>query len=88
MKKIITNATDAICYNCGARGATTSRADGGYVICAACGKAGYLRDPRGHAFQPVYGPARTFRASKYTPELPDRRIKQQPWPLIRERRAV
>lgn len=84
MKKTITNAIDAICYNCGAKAHV--RLEHGQITCTACGSIN-LRDPRGNAFEPVFGPAGTYRASRYTPEMPDRRVNDRPWPLVRERRA-
>lgn len=83
--KTITNARDAICYNCGEIAQVTI--EHGQPVCSACRKTGFLRDPRGKAFEPIYGPARTYRASVYTPEMPDRRVSNRIWPKIRERRA-
>ena len=85
MKKTITNAKDATCYNCGATAQITL--EHGQTVCTRCGSIN-LRDPRGRAFEPTFGPARTYRASRYTPELPCRRDNDRHWPQIRERRSV
>lgn len=84
MKKTITNAKDATCYNCGATAHV--RLEHGQTVCTACGSIN-LRDPRGHAFEPVFGPVRTYRASRYTPELPCRRENDRLWPKAQERRT-
>lgn len=86
MKKTITNAKDALCYNCGELAAVTIQHN--EPACSACGKVGYLRDPRGKVFEPTYGPAKFFRASKYTPPVPDRRINNRLWPKAQERRQA
>ena len=85
MKKTITNKQDATCYTCGATAQITL--EHGQTVCTRCGSIN-LRDPRGNVFEPTFGPAATFRASRYTPPVADRRTNDRPWPLIRERRAV
>lgn len=87
MKKIIINPQDAVCHGCGTAGEVARH----YIysaqpICMACGSLD-VRDHRGRAFEPIFGPAKTFRASKYTPPVPDRRVRNVPYPSIRDRRA-
>ncbi len=85
LSKDIINQQDGTCHGCG-RAGQVSLALPIQPICMVCGSTD-IRDPRGKAFEPMFGPAATYRASRYTPELPDRRTNDRPWPLIRERRA-
>lgn len=89
MKKTITNKQDATCQRCGSIGQPVmpTWVPAWQPVCGSCGSAD-LRDPRGKTFEPTYGAASTYRASKYTPEMPDRRTECRSWPLIRERRAA
>lgn len=69
MKLVISNADEALCFECGEIG--------GPPKCPKCGGELFI-DKRGKRFEPVYAPAATFRASPYTPLVGCRRVAQRP----------
>lgn len=85
LNKVVINQQDGTCHGCGRVGQIALVLPV-QPICMVCGSLD-IRDPRGHAFEPMFGPARTYRASRYTPELPDRRVNNRMWPKAKERRA-
>ena len=82
--KIIKNRADAICMGCFAHDSAVVVA--GRVVCWECGQRDFI-DNGGDIFQPLFGddPGATYRASRYTPALPDRRVNHRRMPLVKER---
>lgn len=86
MKRIITNAEDACCPRC-ITGKRAIIGPNNTPICERCGNDLLIDRRTGETFVPIYGPARTFQASKYTPPVPCRRESNRLWPESKERRA-
>ena len=84
--KTIVNAKDAGCRTCFF--SPGAELVDGVVVCKGCGSRDLIDVKKGGVFEPVFGvdPEKTFRASKYTPPLPDRRKARRAWPVSRERR--
>ena len=82
MKRIV-NKTDSYCSDC--QGYHCAELVDGRVLCEHCGSP-LLLDRTGQIFQPLFAPARMYRASRYTPPRPDRRHNSRPWPKHKERR--
>jgi len=83
--KILINGNDAFCLRCFVGDAVLNSA--GDVVCSYCGRRDLI-DHQGEIFQPLFEPAKTWQASRYTPAQPERRISQRAWPKIKERRAA
>jgi len=80
--KTIINKHEAICTDCGASDVI---AVNNMAMCQNC-RSFNLCTSDGKEFSPVYGETSFYKASKYTPELPDRRRDTRKVAKILERR--
>ncbi len=56
-------------------------------ICELCGNQNLLDIIGMNIFIPFYEHFKTYKASSYTPSMPDRREDSRSYPIIRDRRA-
>ena len=86
MKKI-TNAADAACLSCFVGDHAVINKTG-QVVCENCGSMNLTSRTKPGTFEAEFGgPAKTYKASVYTPECRDRRTRNRPWPAYKEQRA-
>jgi len=83
--RIIANKDQSKCLACGHE-AIALPVMGGFVMCSNCESPNIIDKQTQTVFQPIYEEVETFRASIYTPPIPNRRKRSVPWPKIKERR--
>ncbi len=83
-RKIVTNASKSYCPYCN-KGGTATLVDG-VVVCSLCGTQNLFNSISRQAFVPIFDVEKKYRASTYTPLMPDRRERDIAYPKYKDRR--